>query len=159
MRLSVIRTTLVATFLLVAFGQISFARGWRGVAPLQSKRADVERLLGKGSDACNCSYYLTDVNVFFQYSSGDCKGGGGWNVPKDTVINVTIYPHVNPSLNDLKLDMRRFKITEEPELPGIFQYYDEDEGFLLEVENGIVRGLYYTPTARDKLLRCPVRRA
>jgi hypothetical protein len=146
------------TFLFLASAQTSEAKKWRGIVPLHSTRADVERMLGNGSGACKCSYYLEDIDVYFKYSSGDCKSGGGWNVANDTVIDVTVHPHALPRLADLKLDVGRFKITEQSELPGIFDYYDEEEGFLMEVENGMVRAFYYTPASKDIHLRCQRRR-
>lgn len=78
-------------------------KGWRGIRPLHSNRLDVERLLGQGTEWCKCSYYLTEVNVLFVYSSGDCKSGGsaGWNVPPDTVLRITVNPTPVPRLTDL----------------------------------------------------------
>src|SRR5882757_1023018 len=98
-------------FILLVFGaNPQKAKGWRGIIPLRSTRADVERLLGSEANKPECvqslcSYYLDDVNVHFNYSSGGCNsGGGGWEVPLDTVIWITVYPRPHPRLSDLNID-------------------------------------------------------
>jgi len=55
--------------LLLSFGLVMGAlqsprpSGWRGILPLHSTRADVERLLGVGGNTSTCSYRLDAVNV------------------------------------------------------------------------------------------------
>lgn len=134
----------------------SRAKGWRGIVPLHSTRADVERLLGPGTNQCKCAYYLDDVNVFFQYSSGDCKSGGsgGWNIPPDTVIRFTVVPKPKPRLSDLNLDESKFMKKQSGHIAGVINYIDEQEGLSLEVHEGMVQAFYYQPTAKDKHLRC-----
>jgi hypothetical protein len=92
--------------LMLPIANSSTANGWRGIVPLHSTRADVERLLGPGTNECKCGYYLEDVNVFFDYSSGDCRGrgSGGWDIQPDTVLRITVYPKPNPLLSSLKID-------------------------------------------------------
>src|SRR5882724_13565967 len=86
----------------ISLDEPSKAKGWRDIQPLHSTRADVERLLGPPTDKRDCiynicTYYLHDVNVQFNYSPGDCKSGrGAWDVPPDTVVNITV--HSGPGL-------------------------------------------------------------
>lgn len=144
---------LCGTLFMADFSQ---AKEWHGIVPLHSTRADVERLLGAASNECKCSYYLDDVSVFVVYASGECRSGGsgGWDVQPDTVIRFSVRPKVRPRLSDLKIDEKEFRKTEDPELPGIFYYTNEAEGFIIEVDQGIVTGFYYEPDAKDYHLRC-----
>lgn len=128
---------------------------WRSIVPLHSTRADVERVLGSGTNWCKCAYYLDDMNVFINYSSGDCKSGGsgGWDVPADTVLKITVVPKPSPRLSDLKIDENRFE-KQTGHIEGNILYVDEEEGFSIEVSGGMVRAFVYGPDAKDKHLRC-----
>jgi hypothetical protein len=69
------------------------AEGWRGIIPLRSTRADVERILGVGTDRCNCHYETTSELIYIDYAQAPCMGSPlnylrGWNVPADTVLRV-----------------------------------------------------------------------
>lgn len=132
--------------------------GWRGIVPLHSTRADVERLLGAATDTCKCGYHLDDVNVIFVYSSGDCKSRGskGWDVQPDTVLRIIVYPKPRPSLSDLKIDRRKFEKRHAGHIESIVSYVNDEDGVIIEVddERGIVMGFYYVPSAKDAHLRC-----
>jgi hypothetical protein len=145
-----------ACIVLAMFG-ISQAKGWRGIVPLQSTRADVERLIGP-PDKSSTSHDLGDKKVFIQYSPGPCKGApGGWNVPRDTVINIEIYPKEKPKLADLKLDESKYKKERDPHYLSLINYIDEEEGVSIEINmnTGMVNSITYSPGAKDNYLRCP----
>jgi hypothetical protein len=140
----------------------SNAEGWRGIIPLRSTRADIERVVeGTVKESkCRsniCSYYLSDVNLFVVYSKGDCKSqeSSGWNVPRDTVIRFDVVPKVKPLFSDLKIDEEKFKKKEDPELKGVLHYINDEDGLSLTVQQGVVDGFYYGPSAKDEHLRCP----
>ena len=143
------------------FCTATYTSGWRGIVPLHSTRAQVERLLGTGSGSCKCVYDLQDEIVQMTYSEGDCLvgGSGGWNIPPDTVIRFNIQPKTRQSfaafLLDAKLDSKAFTVTEDPELPGIFYYKDATKGLIVSVENERVRDYGFEPTSEEKSLRCP----
>ena len=131
--------------------------GWRNIAPLHATRADVERLLGPPIDECEiqCRYYLTDVNVLFNYSPGDCKSGrGGWDVPPDTVVWISVYPKPNPRLSDLKINESEFSKRRDAHIESLIYYENEEEGLTLEVHEGIVQAFLYGPAGKDRRLRC-----
>ena len=152
-----IRVMMICSLLTLPSFQIDTnSRGWRGIVPLHSTRADVERLLGTGINECKCDYYLKDVNVFFLYSRGDCKSGhGAWDVPPDTVTRITVYAHPSPKLTDLNLDGSKFKKRHDGHIAAIVSYVNED-GLLIEVneDTSDVMGFYYYPAREDKDLRC-----
>lgn len=133
--------------------------GWRGIVPLHSTRADVERLLGPGTNWCKCGYLLDDVNLTFVYSSGNCKSGGsgGWDVPPDTVLRIIVYPKPQPRLSDLNMDMSKFKKRHDGHIESFVSYVNDEDGLIIEVDEDrdSVNGLYYVPAKKDKIFRCP----
>lgn len=96
----------VALLLLTLSSSATDTKGWRGIVPLRSTRADVEALLGEGTSECKCSYYQEDMNIHFVYSSGNCESGGSgdWNIAPATVIGFTIHPKPSPKLADLNIN-------------------------------------------------------
>jgi hypothetical protein len=112
-------------------------------------------LLGPGTDKFRSSYYRSDFNAFFIYSTGDCKGEstGGWDVPAGTVLSITVYQKPQPKFSDLGLDESRFKKTQST--GDGMNYVDEDQGLFLEVYQGTVQGFHYFPTHADEKMRCP----
>ena len=132
--------------------------GWRGIVPLHSTRADVERLLGPGTNECKCGYYFDDVNVSFVYSSYNCEtgGSGAWDVPHDTVLRIIVYPKPSPKFSDLSIDKTKFTERHGGHIEDIVSYVNDDEGLIIEVnkESDTVLGFYYVPAAKDQHLRC-----
>src|SRR3989442_5426686 len=108
-------TLALLLLLLIPSTSSSDTKGWRGIVPLRSTRADVEALLGEGTNECKCSYYREDMNIFFVYSSGNCQSGGSgdWNIGPDTVIRFTIYPKTNLKLADLNINESEFEKRED----------------------------------------------
>src|SRR5882672_1849227 len=122
-----------ALFLMcLAFSQHSQTqtRGWHGIVPLHSTRRDVERLLGPSKEGCYCTYRLGDDNIFIQYSEEPCSDprDPGWKVPKETVINISVYPKENLRFSELKVDQAKFVKTADPEINGVFYYFNENDG-------------------------------
>jgi hypothetical protein len=86
--------TILATLLIMApmCGQQQ-PRGWRGIVPLRSTRADVVRLFGPPNIGDHL-YDVGDYRILFVYSNGPCeKGESGWNVPRDTVVSISLAPN------------------------------------------------------------------
>ena len=139
------------------------ANCWRGIVPLRSTRADVEKILGpptpesKASDAA--TYKTKTERVFVLYSTGACDGkpSNGWNVPRGTVISISVEPTVKPKLTDLKLDESKYDKARDPEVLFLTYYTNEEEGISIEVntEEGAVTTFRYLPMSKDSHLRCP----
>ena len=127
-------------------------RGWRGIVPLHSTRADVETLLGLGANPCNCDYHLDNENVFFVYSPGDCDRTR-WAVPKDTVLWITVYPKQHPRMSDMQLDERAME--KQSVVGDTVMYVNRREGTSVDVSDGLVRKLVYGPRSDDEYLKCP----
>lgn len=136
-------------------------KGWRGIVPLHSTRVDVERLLGSPSETNGHSsvYKLKNENVIVHYSDEPCRADreGGWNVPRDTVVRITLAPKTVRHFSDLQLD-EKYKKTVSGDATSFVLYVNEEEGIAYEVheEAGQVVATYYEPAASDSRLRCPV---
>jgi len=143
--------------------ELTQSRGWRGVVPLHSTRADVERLLGspKESRGVASTYESKDQRVIVFYSAGRCKetGSDAWNVPRDTVLSITIHPNAKLLVHDLNLDKTKYERVANDHIQGVIYYFNKEEGVrisarLLEKEGEDVDSITYEPAARDNNLRC-----
>jgi hypothetical protein len=136
------------------------ANSWHGIVPLHSTRADVERALGpptvdsKAADAAD--YRTENERIFVLYSTGSCdlKPSNGWNVPRGTVIQMSVYPNRKPELSDLNLDPSRFKENRDPEVLDYTYYTDDEDGISITVVAGSVVSTSYWPTSKQNYLRC-----
>ena len=88
------------------------AKGWRGLVPFHSTRTDVERLLGTHKELRGVAfiYETKDERVVVSYSAGQCKESqsNDWNVPRDTVVSITVHPNAKLLVSDLKLDKMKY---------------------------------------------------
>ena len=152
------------------------AKEWRGITPLRTTRAEVERTLGPPARPGDppsekrgpSSHYETEkerVTVF--YSQGGCaKGGSVWDVPFDTVISISVRPKRELPVSDLKeiddlnLDGPNFLRAVGRDKGSPTYYVNEEEGILV-VTQGVKGGgmrvvsVDYYPPASAKNLRCP----
>jgi len=147
-----------ATWIVLTLADCCNAKAWRGIVPLKSTRADVERLLGRPTGSLP-TYYLSDSTVDFKYSS--CKCGekcenDDWKVPPDTVIVIRVGLRGVVKIADLHIDLSKFKKEAggDPDVPGNFFYENEEEGLAIDTGGGYVRALIYGPRAKDDYLRC-----
>jgi hypothetical protein len=146
-------------FIAVTAGKDALAKEWRGIAPLHSTRADVERRLGPAakSSAFGFYYSLPDEIVVVRFQNHSCDDnlgqfGIGWNVAQGTVTDIGVIP---------KRDYRKerfvsgqyFKVENVD--AGFVYYTNENDGLTVETLNGIVTLLTYSSTAKEHHLRCP----
>ena len=139
---------------------------WRGLAPLQSKREEVEKLLGPASDSVGKTfiYDTQSEKVHVWYSEGACRASeiGQWNVPLGTVLQIRVYPKATILLRDLQLDMSKYRRIPDPNIPNWAFYKDQDDGVMVQtqLENGCeeVEVITYEPRKEDSELRCPSQR-
>jgi hypothetical protein len=146
--------TILATLLMATTCGQQQPKGWRGIVPLRSTRAEVIRLLGQPNIG-NDLYEIDDNRIFFVYSDGPCeKGRPGWNVPPDTVVSISVAPNHELKFADLRIDKKKYRKHQDSELPDIFHYTNDIEGISISVSEGDVRNIYYTPGSKDEHLRC-----
>jgi hypothetical protein len=131
---------------------------WRGIVPLKSTRADVERLLGAPDEPGGTLYILENENVLVWYSNGSCeRNPKGWNVPRGVVTEFTVYYATKLPASTLKLDESKYEKFNDPEVKRFVYYKNEDEGILIQVDTnlGVVNNITFFPEAKDNYLRCP----
>ena len=128
--------------------------GWRGIIPLHSTRADIERILGPSRDKCRCIYKTENESVYVDFARAPCKGNlSGWNVPTDTVLRFTVSPEAPRSFSDLNLDLTKYDKSFDDTLAAY--YANRDEGIQYEVsDSGVIAGITYIPRTSDENLRC-----
>jgi hypothetical protein len=105
-----------------------------------------------------CDYDTKAEAVFIRYSDERCKAGNtdAFDIPKDTVLSITVYPRVKARLRDLKLDLSKFTKTKDPELQGYTTYTNMETGVTYEVsDKNMVLSVQWFGAAKDiEALRC-----
>ena len=142
-------TMLIAILLLSAV--ISRAEEWRGIIPLKSTRADVERLLGKPNNLGR--YQYENERAYIHYATGSCKLLDGCEclVPEDTVIEIYVELEVELRFLSLKLDRAKFRKTIYPEDSNLAVYSNDEAGIIYAVSerDDDVTTIQYLPAAKD----------
>lgn len=128
---------------------------WKGLTPLHSTRGDVERVLGAPTEACTelCNYQTKTENVSVRYSDERCKPGEAnpLNIPSNVVVSMTVYPEVKPALRDLRLNLKKFTKTKDPELQGHSIYTNTEQGVTYEVsDRNRVLSIEWFGAAKDR---------
>ena len=138
------------------------AQGWRGILPLHSTRADVERLLGPPSEqlaAYSVRYRTPDATVVIDYAQGLPCGIGEkysqWRVPRNTVESIFITPRMGSPLSQLRIDKTKYKERSGGHRPDDIYYVNEQGGESLRVFQNQVMEITYSASASDEHLRCP----
>lgn len=158
------RLIIAGLFLVMTASASAFAKEWRGIVPLLSNRADVERTLGRPAKqtAADIAFFdLKSEKVRVVYSEGQCVPGiaGEWNVPRGTVLSIEVTPKKESSLKDVGVDVSTYRKVEDPHIMGHLTYVNEAEGISVDT-NSIdpdyerVLGISYGPRAADESLRC-----
>src|SRR5947209_9352743 len=139
---------------LLLMPSVAQAKEWRGVAPLHSTRADVERLFGQ-PQSDYWQYNFEEERAHITYADSQCEEGlpGGWNVPKDTVIEIYVIPKKDLRLSDVLMPGKDYRQIRAAHTQHI-HYVDEEEGVRYTVLGGMVQSINYIPSAKDKPLSC-----
>lgn len=134
------------------------AKGWRGIVPLHSTRAQVEQLLGlpdASSNKFTSIYQLENESVLINYAgSSPCEFPDGWRVPHDTVVNIIVTPKTRLLLKDLQVDVSKYKKTSGGHRSEDVIYTNLEEGERITVYLDTVTSITYFPAAVDNHLRC-----
>ena len=156
---------LILAFLILCYAKSASGKSWRGIEPLHSTRADVERILGPTVIRCSkssCIYDLGDETAFILYATDStCKDNDAthrWRVPVGTVIEIGIHFKENIPLSRLGLDLSTFEEVHDQELPGWIYYVNLEEGVRIEGGLETASGITYFQSAKDNQLRCSSRK-
>jgi len=145
---------------ILVFSPLALVEGkeWRGIMPLHSTRADVERLLGPSKSKSQLSIYQTaDEAVSVLYASGPPCGsdaGSEWKIPKDTVVSITVSPKNRVYLAELKIDLAKYEHFNDTHRPNITTYLSRENGERIQVFQGEVMSITYFAPTSDEDLRC-----
>jgi hypothetical protein len=148
---------LIALALLTITFQQVRAKEWRGIVPLKSTRADVERRFGKPDKWGG--YQVADETVSFDYSEGPCRdlyqtlekdNCKCWLAP-DTVVSIFVEPTVKRTFSILKLDVTKFTKTPINPFPSTFEYANRIEGvnYTIDESEDEIRHITYYHSASD----------
>lgn len=142
--------SIMAILLTCCLQIVVYGKGWRGIVPLQSKRADVERLLGPG---INGHYQFDKERAHVNYAEGECNPVNGCLclVPKNTVISIYVQLEVEMRFSKLNPDKKKYEKFVSRKDPNVATYSNDKEGILYTVneENDDVTAIEYLPTAKD----------
>jgi hypothetical protein len=130
---------------------------WHGIEPLHSTRVEVERITGPAMQPNGITYDLKNKRVTVLYSDGGCAEGrpSEWNVPRDTVIAITIYPQTKLMVSDLRIDLSSFEKFINPRDKDSVSYNNREQGIGVGTRsNGEVTVIQYFPALKDQELRC-----
>jgi hypothetical protein len=139
------------------------AKDWRGILPLHSTRADVEKLLGppppppenraytlhKGRSI----YFLEEGEVYILFAGNEflqlpnCD-----SVAAGTVLSIRVTPKNKLSLSSMNLDEKAFRKFDasEPAGQGYEGFIDDKDGLVIRAFKGLVEEIVYLPYASDR---------
>jgi len=152
------KSYLIRILLLLMSAIPASAKVWRGIEPLHSTRADVERILGPpnfDNSPYLPVYAFPEGRAIISYSSNACEEGvpGGWNVPKDTVIEITLYPETLRKLSEMLTPGKKYEQIHAVHTQHVY-YVDSEEGITFTASLDVVQSIRYGPSAKDKALAC-----
>jgi hypothetical protein len=157
-----LRLFCLTALLLMMTASLTAAKDWRGLTPLKSTRAEVERLLRAPENPGGPRYKSGEALVDIDYSAGVCGDDSTWQVPRDTVVSITVHPRnrsLTPELlfKELQMDPNTFhKDTYEHDHSSF--YWNSYEGVFVSCDSDqqeTVLSVRYTPSEKDEYLRCP----
>lgn len=131
-------------------------RGWRGIVPLHSTRADVERVLGAPETLTNEAVYRrAGEDAWVEYVISPCKGSlSGWNVPAFTVLRIQVLSEKRELFSELKIDRSKYTRRGQGDSQTA-HYVNLEDGIEYEVlPDGVVYSVTYLPSVTDSHQRC-----
>lgn len=148
------KITLAVMFIVVWCWGVD-AKGWKGIVPLHSDRADVEKLLGAATGECKCFYDTGSETVRVEYAKAPCVGyPSGWNVSADKVL--TLHVRTNQPVKFTELQLIESKFYKAADDTFTRYYSSRADGAQYTVSwDGMVQAVTYFPSSSDSALRCP----
>ena len=136
----------------VLAGVTSHAKSWRGIVPLKSTRADVERLLGKPNELGR--YQFEKERAYIHYKNGPCSVGDEsceCYAADDTVREIYVQLEDSLKFARLIIDKTKFKKNIYPEDRNLAVYSNDVAGiiYVVSLRDGDVVTIQYLPSAKD----------
>jgi len=154
MRLKLSATVAILAGLILLAPLSADGKAWKGIVPLYSTRADVERLIGL-PDLEDSGYDIDGQQIRISYSSQGCQPGlpGGWKVPPNTVLSISISASDETKLPEV-VSGKNYEQIYAVNTRQV-DYLDVQEGVRYSTLDGAVLKVTYLPTEDDdKKLRC-----
>lgn len=131
---------------------------WRGITPLRSTRAHVEKLIGNPTKPALSVYETKDALIHVVYSKNPCEDGiaGRWNIPPDTIISFEVNPKKDVYIEDLNIDESKFRVITSEHISSLTSYVNDDLGITVKARYEKIITVHYAPTTHDKHLMCSV---
>jgi hypothetical protein len=152
------RTVVLAFLILLLLPNLICAESWRGIVPLQSTKSDVERLLGKPSEATDklLSYRFPSETVFISLITKDPDSLNLQALPAGTVKDIQVFPKNRMSVADLGLDENKIVVIRgsKPEYAGFEGYVNQDSGIIVKTNGRNIEIIFYFANAMDRA-NCP----
>ncbi len=133
---------------ITSYGQ-TVESGWKGILPLVSGKADVEKAFGKPERVDDNGYYnylMEDSFVQVNYAIEPCRPNqydrGKFNVAKDTVLDVWVYLKKAIFLKDLNFDRPRYVRDTSGHTGGIY-YINRDMSVMISAGTQDAEGSEY----------------
>ncbi len=128
------------------------AEAWRGIVPLKSTRADVERILGRPGE--HGRYHFEKERAYIEYAgTGPCAKVNLClcKVSEDTVISIYVELEVEMRFSELKLDKGDYKKLISRKDRTIATYSNQEKGIIYTVDekDDDVIAIEYVPAAND----------
>ena len=155
MRMRFSATVVILVWACIFLPRAASAKAWKGLVPLHSTRADVQKLLGPPTLE-DAGYEVDGERVRISYSSQGCREGlpGGWKVPADTVVSIAISPAKEIKLADVLVPEKKYEQIYAVDTPHV-DYVNLEEGIRYASLDGSVLEVTYSATeSDDKKLRC-----
>jgi hypothetical protein len=148
--------TVVILVCVYVFTATASGKTWKGIVPLHSTRADVQKILGEPTQE-DSGYEIDGDRVEINYSAQGCQDGlpGGWKVPTDTVVSISVLSTKETKLADVLGAGKKYDQIYAVHTPRV-DYVDVQEGVRYTTDgDDLVREVTYLATdADDKKLRC-----
>lgn len=131
---------------------------WKGLVPLRSTRADVEKMFGAPTEVTGKlnTYKLKTENVSFTYAKGNCSGqDNGWNLPAGTIIEIDVTPQATLLASEAGFDLSKFwkANTDDAELS---MFTNADIGVAVRTKGSSnVVNIKYGAAGSDTAKACP----
>jgi hypothetical protein len=116
---------------------------------------------GRDSRGVAFTYETKDERVNVFYSGGLCEKdrSDDWNVPRDTVIRLTVHPNTKLLVNDLKIDKSKYERQRDAHLESVVYYINRSQGVFIDarkLDGGVehVDNITYGPAVTNSNLRC-----
>ncbi len=124
--------------------------------PIESTANDVRKQWGAPESHTPDYYTFKDYNILITYSSGvscDAKCvelgySSGWNIPRDTLITAAFMIKAPMQLNDLGIDLSKFKRERASDFGNGIYIFSDEEGIGITVEGDEITNISLFPAKK-----------